>query len=441
MSEPSQRSFLVQGTASRQFFSQVAWTLGVRIVMTGNSVIAGIIVARWLGADGLGQLAVINVSVATLVQLASLGLPSANTYFIAQDVRHLSAAAINSLVFAVIVGSLLALGLVALVTARPAWFGFVSPQLVAIAAISIPFQLLTLIGLNIFLALKRIARFNLLDLAGQTFILINALVALLLLHSELKLLVTLNTTASVLIGIAIVLLISWHRADLAKPAWRFDLAFLRKMLTYGFKFHIAILAGALIFRFDLLVVNHFWGSAEAGVYSVASQVALLIMMLPGVIATLLFPRVTEEQDNRGETTCLVSRHTAFTLFFCCLATIPLSYLLPLLYGGAFVDVTTQLLILLPGVYLIGIESVLAQHLNAIGLPRTIPLSWVATLIVNIVLVFVLVPRFGARGAALASTLSYALIFALVAYYFVSETGRPLSDALFLRSHELRDLLT
>ena len=53
--------------------------------MTVNSVAAGVIVARLLGAEGLGELAVINVGVATVVQLGSAGLPSANTYFIAQD--------------------------------------------------------------------------------------------------------------------------------------------------------------------------------------------------------------------------------------------------------------------------------------------------------------------------------------------------------------------
>ena len=88
--------------------------------MTLNSVLAGIIVARWLGADGLGQLAVINVAVATIVQLSSAGLPSANTYFIAQDHRHLPAAAVNSLVFALIVGGLLAAGLTGGTAVSPA---------------------------------------------------------------------------------------------------------------------------------------------------------------------------------------------------------------------------------------------------------------------------------------------------------------------------------
>jgi O-antigen/teichoic acid export membrane protein len=325
---------------------------------------------------------------------------------------------------------------------RPDWFGFIPTKLIAVAAMSLPFQLLTFIGLNIFLAVGRITHFNLLDLAGQTFVLINAVIALLLLQGGLWVLVSLNTVSTVLLGVVMIVLVGLLAVRLNQASsWRIDLSLFRRMLGYGFKFHVAILAGALIFRADLLVVNHFRGAAEAGVYSVTSQVALMLMLLPGVIATLLFPRVAAEQDLTGETTCLVSRHTALLLLLCCLAAIPLSYLLPLLYGAAFTDVTVQLLILLPGVYLVGIESVLVQHLNAMGLPRTIPFSWIATLIVNLVLVFVLVPRFGARGAAVASTISYALIFFLVAHYFTAETERPLSDALLLRGTELRRLLT
>jgi len=145
------------------------------------------------------------------------------------------------------------------------------------------------------------------------------------------------------------------------------------------------------------------------------------MLLPGVIATLLFPRVTAEQDARGETTWLITRQTALIMLACCLAAVPFSFLLPWVYGAAFSDATVLLLILLPGVYLIGLESVLVQHFNALGLPPAIPIYWLITLVLNLVLVFALVPRFGAYGAAIASTVSYALIFLLVAFHFQSTT--------------------
>ena len=416
-----------------KFSSQIGWTFATRVLMIFNSVVAGIIVARWLGADGVGQLAVINVAVATIVQLASFGLPSSNTYFIAQDQSHFRAAAINSLIFALGIGSFLAIALAASAALRPDWFGFVSPNLIRIAAISIPFQLITLIGLNILLAVGKIREFNLLDLLGQSFVLINAVLVLLLLKRGLETLITFNTLASILVAIVIALLLVVSARTLTHSRWRADIALLRRMIVYGLKFHISILAGAIIIRADLLIVNHFRGAAEAGVYSVASQFALLLMLLPGVIATLLFPRVTTEQDVRGETTCLVSRYTTLIMFACCLAAVPFSLLLPVVYGPAFTDATKLLLILLPGVYLMGLESVLVQHFNALGLPRAIPIYWIVTLVLNLVLVFTLVPRFGAQGAAIASSISYALIFALVALHFHTSTGRSFTEVFVLGS--------
>ncbi|HEX5875590.1 MAG TPA: polysaccharide biosynthesis C-terminal domain-containing protein [Pyrinomonadaceae bacterium] len=413
------------------FSKQVTWTFATRLLMIFNSVVAGIIVAWWLGAEGVGQLAVINVTIATIVQLASFGLPSANTYFIAQDQERTRTAAINSLVFALLTGTTLALAVAVLASFRPQLFGLVSPELIRIASISIPFQLISLIGLNILLAIGKVKQFNLLDLAGQSFVLINALLALILFNRGLETLVTLNTAASIIVSIAIATLLVIAARTLQASEWRADLAFLRRMIGYGLKFHVSILAGAIILRADLLVVNHFRGAGEAGVYSVASQFAMMLMLLPGVIATLLFPRVTAEQDARGETTCQVTRQTTLIMFVCCLAAVPFSLLLPVMYGAEFRDATWLLLILLPGVYLISLESVLVQHFNALGLPAAIPLYWLITLVLNLILVFALVPKFGAQGAAIASTISYAAIFALVARHFHTSTRRSFAE-VFVR---------
>ena len=426
---------------STRLKTDVAWTFATRILMIVNSVAAGIIVAHWLGAKGVGQLAVINVAVATVVQIGSLGLPSANTFFIAQDPSRLRAAAVNSVIVATVLGGPLAIGLGELAEFRPDWFGFVSAELIRIACLSVPAQLITLIGLNILLAVGRIREFNLLDLAGQSFVLINALVALIVLGRGLRTLVILNTAVALLVCFAVGVLIWMAARKLARSQWRPDGSLLAQMIRYGIKFHISILAGAIIFRADLLIVNHFRGADEAGVYSVATQFGMLLMLLPGVIATLLFPRVTAEQDQGGATTSLVTRHTAFVTFFCCLAAVPFSFLLPLIYGAEFTQSSRLLLILLPGVYLVGLESVLVQHFNALGLPRVIPVYWVVVLIVNIVMVFALVPRLGAQGAAIASTLSYALIFVLVTHRFLAATGRSFAEVFILQRGELRQLLS
>lgn len=430
------------GQPRRRFSTHVAWTVAARLLMTANSVVAGVIVARWLGAEGLGSLAVLNVAVALALQLGSAGLPSANTYFIARDRKHLSPASINALIFALAAGGALALGITGLAKVRPELFGYIPWGLVAIASASIPFQLITLLGLNLFLGLNRIGRFNVLDAAAQLFTLVNALVALVLLRRGLRVLVALNTAAAIVVSLLIVWMIGrmLREQESDRLSFRPDFGLFKRMGRYGIKIHIALVAAMLIFRADLMIVNHFRGAAEAGVYAVASQVAMMLMLLPGVIGTLLMPRVTSEGDGRGEFTMRATRHTAFVMMFICLLAVPASLLLPLLYGAPFRDAATQLLILLPGVYLVGIEAVLVQHFNSTGLPVVIPVFWLVTLVVNVALNLALVPTWGARGAALASTVSYTLIFILVASLFRMRTGNRLSTTLVLRGHELRDLL-
>lgn len=424
------------------FASGVALTFATRLLMLAGVIGASVIVARWLGPEGLGALAVVNATVALALQIGSAGLPSANTYFISRDRNRLAPVWANSIVFALVAGSLLALGVVVLAKLKPALFGGVSESLLTIAAISIPFQLLTLLGLNVLLALDRIGQLNLLDSMSPALALISAIIVLVILRSKLTVLLSFNTAAAIVLSLVLIWVIArlLARQKERTPA-RPDLSLIKEMLVYGGKFYVSIMAGAVIFRVDLLFVNHFRGEGEAGVYAVAAQVSFLLMLLPGVIAALLFPRVASDQDTRGEFAIQVTRHASFLMMILCVAAAATSFALPLIYGPRFADASVQLLILLPGIFLVSIESVLVQHFTGTGLPLAIPLFWLVTLALNLGMNFALVPTLGARGAALSSTVSYALIFALVAIYFCLKTGRRPGEMFILSGRELRELLS
>ena len=235
------------------------------------------------------------------------------------------------------------------------------------------------------------------------------------------------------------MIISEVRKANTKGPW-FDGQTFRRMIRYGIKFHICVVAAIFIVRADLLLVNRFRGPAEAGVYAVAGQMANLLMLLPAIVSTLLFPRVAAEPDPRALLTMRVTRHITFVMFFVCLAAVAMAFALPLIYGPSFSTATLQLLILIPGVYLFGIESVMVQHFTGSGLPLALPIFWMIALIVNLALNLVLIPPYGATAAAFVSTLTYALIFVLVAIYFRLKTGNDLSTALLMRGEEIQQLL-
>jgi O-antigen/teichoic acid export membrane protein len=432
----------VEPGAFGSFASGVALTIVTRLLMLLGTVSGSVIVARWLGPEGLGALAVLNTAIVLSLTIGTLGLTSANIYFIARDRKTLAPVWANAIVFALVGGTLVGAAMVALAKFEPTLFGGVSSDLILIAALSIPFQFILSFGLNVLLGLDRIRRLNFLDAMAPTLALFNAILVLLILHSTLKVLVSFNSAATVVLSGFMI----WSIARVVsrqpeRLRFRPDGRLFKEAVRYGLRFCIPLIAAILIFRVDLLIVNHFRGAAEAGVYAVASQVANLLTMLPAVVGTLLFPRVASYQDPRGEFAIRVTRHVSFVMLVMCAAAAAGSFLLPLIYGPRFGDATIQLLILLPGILLIGIESVLVQHFTGTGLPRAIPIFWLITLAVNVALNLVLVPVFGARGAASVSTLSYALIFVLVTTYFWMKTGRRAAEIFFLRRGELQDLFT
>ncbi|MBK8466430.1 MAG: oligosaccharide flippase family protein [Chloracidobacterium sp.] len=425
----------------RQRFShQVAWTLGAKITIAGGSMLAGVIVARWLGAASVGILASLNVMSLLAISFGGIGLSSAITYLVARDRPRMKAVMTNAVTFAFVVGAILALGIIVLTFVKPGLFGDIPIQLVTIVALSLPFQLLTLFCLAAFLGLGDIKRYNVLDLLSQSLLFVNPLVLLGLFGFGLFALVSANAATTAILSLLVLPVLFRSSKTTQAISLRFDKPLMAEMLRFGSKFYIAMASSVIILRADLLLVNYFRSSAEAGVYAVASQVGTLMMMVPGVISTVLFPRVTEAREASADMTCRVTRHAVLIMFAVCLAVILPAFLLPLLYGQAFSDVPFLVLILLPGVYFLGIETVQVQYFSSIGLPKAIPFFWVFTMAVNVVLNLIFVPLYGAYAAAVVSSISYMMMFVLVAIYFRKQTGKIFSESFLLRSEEFRGLL-
>src|SRR6266705_5974051 len=137
----------VESGAFGSFAAGVALTIGTRLLMLLGTVGASVIVGRWLGPEGLGSLAVLNTMIVLALSIGSLGLTSANTYFIAKDRKTLAPVWANAIVFALVGGTLVAVAVVALAKLDLQLFDRVSVDLIAIAALSIPFQFLLSLGL------------------------------------------------------------------------------------------------------------------------------------------------------------------------------------------------------------------------------------------------------------------------------------------------------
>ena len=420
--------------------SGVAVTFLTRLIILGCVLGSTVLVARWLGPEGTGALAVLNVTAALALQLGSAGLPSAATYFVARDRNALAAVYLNGIIFSFTAGVIITSAIIAISRSRPDLFNGIAPRLITIVALSIPFQLLTLLGLNLLLALDRIRLMNSLDALSSLLIFVNTMLVLVIWRQNLAMLVSFNTGAAIVLSLLTVWFVARSSQRPEQNLLQLtSYSLLQQMLAYGLKFYVSIFASFIIFRADLLIVNRYRGAQAAGVYAVAAQMTFLLIMLPGVIASLLFPRVAALQDENAEYTVEVTRHTSLVMLIVCAGAAVASFALPAVYGAAFEEATVLLLIMLPGVFFISLESVLVQHFTGTGLPVIIPVFWLITMLVNIGLNLALIPWWGARAAAINSSISYALIFVLVTACFCRRTGRNPLSLFWPRMREFRNL--
>jgi O-antigen/teichoic acid export membrane protein len=90
----------------------------------------------------------------------------------------------------------------------------------------------------------------------------------------------------------------------------------------------------------------------------------------------------------------------------------------IVFSSAFLDAYIPLLVLLPGVVLLGAGKVLTHDMAGRGYPQYNSITAGVSLVVTVILDFALIPKMGVAGAAIASTISYALsFFVTLGFYF------------------------
>jgi O-antigen/teichoic acid export membrane protein len=113
--------------------------------------------------------------------------------------------------------------------------------------------------------------------------------------------------------------------------------------------------------------------------------------------------------------------------------------IPLLYGADFGGAVVLGLFLLAGGAVFGFAAVLAATINGRGFPGYSLRAAAISTPVALALYAVLIPLWGDKGAALASTLSYAFNFAVTAVYYHRATGDRVAPLLVPTREEIADL--
>jgi O-antigen/teichoic acid export membrane protein len=391
--------------------------------------IAAVLVTRAGGAAVLGYYTLLRVLPWLVGVIASCGLPFASTYFLGTYPGDRS---VRPTLFALL-GAGAAVG-------AGAWFAVV-PVLRRWLFEGVPTALLLVVGATVVTQLSTVWAKACCqggaDLVGANLVVVCEELAFLPAYGG-ALAFGLRPLDAVVFGMVgggvIAVTIAWSRllvtgffADWAHPSP--PLA--RAVVGFGARGQLGNLLWLVNLRLDFIILGALAGSATLGIYAVASKFAELMRLPATALNYVLYPRFTRASPSQAAADArrLLTRACLGTVVLAPVLVLASGVVVPLVFGSAFRPAVGPACILLIGLSVEGAAAVASAYLWGSGRPGANSLGMAVGVVVTVVFDVALIPRHGAVGAAVASTIAYLATTGLLSALTLGLTSRTLHPAV------------
>jgi O-antigen/teichoic acid export membrane protein len=380
-----------------------ALLLWAKVAGNAGFFVAVLMLARGLGPSGRGTIAFITVTALVLARVAALGVGEATTVYAAKQPALRGALLANAVLFMLstsLVAGTLACAALLLLGGQPAGVG--TPELALLAAGTLASALVE--GGAAFLLGRDRVR-------CLAFVTATASWVYPVLLGAIWLGAGLTVTRAALAWVATELLralrLLRHSAR-GLGARRPSAGLLAEEIRFGLRAWVGSLARFLNFRIDQILMGLLTTEAALGIYAVAVNASEMLLYLPAATATALLPAASRADPGRRALQTLQAFRSAALVTTGAIGVAALlgPLLLPLVFGSAFRPSVEPFLWLLPGALGFAAVAVFSNALIASRSPGLSSLGPVVSLVVGVALDLVLIPRFGATGAAAAASAAF-----------------------------------
>jgi O-antigen/teichoic acid export membrane protein len=214
-----------------------------------------------------------------------------------------------------------------------------------------------------------------------------------------------------------------------------------ELLRFALRTWVVNVLGALHERVDVLLLAALLPDpAPAAFYVVALGLIERLKQIPEAIGVALFPELAARDAQAGAR--FAARTVRHSLAWLILLAVPIAaaapWLMPLLYGDPYRASVPVVLVLLPALSALAVYRILSRYFIARGAQGTPIAIQAVSLVANLALNLLLIPRLGAVGAALASLCSYGLAALAIGLAFMRTSGARAGEILLLRRADVDD---
>lgn len=385
--------------------SDVLATCITRFTTIFAGLITSILTARFLGPEGRGNYFFVITLAVILSQFCNFGLQSSNTYLVTQQPNLMGKLTANSFWISCVVG----IGITLLTIF--VWYSLHQslPSGMFFTIILAPTTLFYLLGTNLLIGLNQIKLFNLFQFGSNVLPIFGILIAAQL---------SLESKSFIFMSALCWLLTSLSLLAVLLKYTHLNFSFDWKVFETGFKFaakaYLTTLIGYLVLKGNIFLLKHYCSDQVLGYFSIASQINDVLILLPSSIGLLLFPYLVRNYANRWAETKKSLFTIIFLMLICCLlAAILVKPFVIIVFGKPFAPAIPILLAMLPGTFFLALTTIISQYLAATGYPKELIYIWGVTLIIMSLSSWVLIPKLGGIGAAIALSIAYFFLFGMI----------------------------
>jgi O-antigen/teichoic acid export membrane protein len=415
-------------------------TFGTRIFRYAIRIIKNIVITRLLGPTDRGVFSLLLTITDLIIGFGNLGFGLGSQYLLAKKKYDLKKVLGNTLLVAFLLGSCLA-GIGYLVFS---YEGILKGDVQTVRAFAplvlllIPFVLLQRYGEDIIIAIKQIHFQNLMELCSSSITM--ALIFPLFLYTGETLKSALFAWAASIIVITFWSIMRILSKSSFRPALSY--AYFKESYTYGIRGYLSIVADIMVRKVDVLLISHMLGAQSLGLYAVSVSVAEMLLLFSSSVSQAFLPiRLGLQSKDAKIVTPIVIRHVLFVMLLICLGVaVGGKLIIQLMFGKAFLPAYSSVLWLLPGILALSIYSFLKFDMYSYNLPGFVSWSSVAALLSNLLLNYILIPRYGINGAAISSSIAYGLSTTILLIKFLQLSKISYKEVLFINKAEIFKML-
>jgi O-antigen/teichoic acid export membrane protein len=412
----------------RSYAHHLTTTAAAQACSVALGVVTGVLAARLLGPEGRGYLAALVLWPMTIVFLVSMGINQAIVYFLGQKTWTISEVWTASTVIGL--GQSITAVLVGLVAIPFALHSYSHDVQILCFAVLLATPVIILGGFpaNILQGHLDLISFNLIQLSAPATYAIG-IIFLAAAHRGSLRNIVIARLLSYIFTLALGYILLLRRTSL-RFSWNRGACL--SLLRFGGKTELGNISNYVNRSADQLILSLFVPAHELGLYAVAVTVSLAVNFVPqaaGVVA------LAAGSANPAGAVSVIGKSFRASLVWllcgCAALFLAAPFLIVGFFGHAYTGSVLACRILLPGAVAIGLNQVLYDGARAMGDPALSSYSEGFATAVTVGALWLLLPRFGFLGAAIASTLAYTGSLCVSLFLYRSRIGIKPAQLLWL----------